>query len=389
MNSAIFNIEEQTASLCARLAATAVERDKTGGYAATERELIRDSGLLTLAIPQRFGGLGQNWRTTLNIVRRIAEVDSSMAHLFAFQHLQVASIIFFGSAKQQEELLTRTVQERWFWGNALNPADNRSKAVELDEGILVNGLKSFCSGARGADRLLVSAHLDCGKFFVGAVPADRQGIQIDTDWDAIGQRQTDSGTVRFKDVFIAQDELLLEPGPNGTPFASLRACLAQSILVNIYLGLAHGAFEAARDYTLTRRRPWVNSDVDRAAHDPYLLHRFAELWLQLRTATVFADAAADQLDVAWEKNGTLTAKERGAVAVAVVEAKVLAHRASLDIGTQLFDATGAGATHSALGLDRFWRNARTHTLHDPLDYKLRDLGNWALNGTYPTPTSYS
>lgn len=389
MNSTTFNIEEQTKKLCAQLAATAVDRDRVGGHAAAERELIRDSGLLSLAIPQRFGGLGQSWRTTLNVVRRIAEVDSSMAHLFAFQHLQVASIIFFGSEKQQKELLTKTVQEHWFWGNALNPADNRSKAVEQDEGIVVNGLKSFCSGARGADRLLVSAHLECGKFLVGAIPADRQGILIDTDWDAIGQRQTDSGTVRFDDVFIEHDELLQEPGPNGSPFASLRACLAQSILVNIYLGLAYGAFAAARDYTLTKRRPWVNSGVSSASQDPYLLQRFAELWLQLRTATVFADAVADKLDAAWSKGVALTENERGEVAVAVIEAKILAHRASLDIGSQLFDVAGAGATVSALGLDRFWRNARTHTLHDPLDYKLRDLGNWALNGVYPTPTSYS
>lgn len=389
MNTSVFNIEEQTALLCAQLAATAVERDKRGGHAAAERELIRDSGLLTLIIPRRYGGHGASWRTTLNVVRRVAAVDSSLAHLFAFQHLQVASIIFFGSEEQQRALLTQTVQQRWFWGNALNPADNRSKAVELDEGILVNGLKSFCSGARGADRLLVSAHLECGKFVVGAIAADRQGVQIDSDWDAIGQRQTDSGTVRFSDVFIEHDELLLEPGPNGTPFASLRASLAQSILVNIYLGLAHGAYAAARDYTLTKRRPWVNSGVSSAAQDPYLLQRFAESSLQLRTATVFADIAADQLDAAWNKGDVLNAEERGAVAVAVIEAKVLAHRASLDIGSQLFDVAGAGATLSDLGLDRFWRNARTHTLHDPLDYKLRDLGNWALNGIHPTPTSYS
>ena len=383
------DIEQKVSQLCAQLTATAVERDKSGGHAGDERELIRASGLLTLAIPRRFGGLGQSWQATLNVVRRIAEVDSSMAHLFAFQHLQVATIQFFGSEEQQADLLSRTVQQRWFWGNALNPADNRSRAIELDEGILVNGLKSFCSGALGADSLLVSAHLECGKFLVGAIPADRQGVQIDTDWDAIGQRQTDSGTVRFTDVFIEHDELLLVPGPNGSPFASLRACLAQSILVNIYLGLAQGAFTAAREYTLTKRRPWVNSGVSSAAQDPYVLHRFAELWLQLRTATVFADLAADKLDAAWNKKEALTEDERGEVAVAMAEAKIFAHRASLDIGTQLFDVAGAGAAQSALGFDRFWRNARTHTLHDPLDYKLRDLGNLALNGSYPLPTSYS
>lgn len=85
----------------------------------------------------------------------------------------------------------------------------------------------------------------------------------------------------------------------------------------------------------------MHSGVSSASQDPYLLQRFAELWLQLRTATMFADVAADQLDVAWCKGDALIAEERGAVAVAVAEAKVLAHRASLDIGTQLFDVAGA------------------------------------------------
>jgi alkylation response protein AidB-like acyl-CoA dehydrogenase len=194
--------------------------------------------------------------------------------------------------------------------------------------------------------------------------------------------------VYFRNVLIEPGELL-EPGPNSSPFASLRACLAQSILVNIYLGIAHGAYLAARDYTQTRRRPWVNSGVTDVTQDPYLLHRFAEIWLQLQAASALADIAAGKLDAAWRQGAQLDERERGEVAIAVTQAKVLAHRASLDISTQLFDVAGASASHAALGLDRYWRNARTHTLHDPVDYKLRDLGNWALNGAYPAPSSYS
>jgi len=385
------DIESSLTRLLDQLAATAAERDRSGGHPARERELIRESGLLTLAVPRRFGGLEQDWRTILGVVRRIAAVDSSLAHLFAFQHLQVGSIQFFGDEQQQADLLTRTVGKGWFWGNALNPADNRSRAEYREDGVAIHGLKSFCSGARGADVLLVSAHDDDGKFLIGAIPADREGVTIDHDWDAIGQRQTDSGTVRFDNVRLAGHELLRgnNGNPLGTPYATLRACLAQSILTNIYLGLAQGAFDTARSYTLEKRRPWVNSGVDDIRRDPYLQHRFAELWLKLRPAVLLADVAADKLDQAWRQGLAVSTAERGEVALAVLEAKVFAHRASLDIGSQLFDVAGAGATRGDLALDRFWRNARTHTLHDPIDYKLRDLGNWVLTGAHPTPTSYS
>jgi alkylation response protein AidB-like acyl-CoA dehydrogenase len=45
----------------------------------------------------------------------------------------------------------------------------------------------------------------------------------------------------------------------------------------------------------------------------------------------------------------------------------------------LFEVTGARSTHASLRLDRHWRNLRTQTLHDPVDYKLHELGDWALN----------
>ena len=47
------------------------------------------------------------------------------------------------------------------------------------------------------------------------------------------------------------------------------------------------------------------------------------------------------------------------------------------------------ATHGGLRLDRHWRNLRTHTLHDPVAYKLREIGEWALKQQFPVPSFYS
>ena len=77
------------------------------------------------------------------------------------------------------------------------------------------------------------------------------------------------------------------------------------------------------------------------------------------------------------------------MAIAANEAKVLAHRGAIEVSSQFFELTGARATSQKLGLDRFWRNARVHTLHDPIDYKYRDIGLYLLDGQYPEPTSYS
>ncbi|MGI4982038.1 MAG: acyl-CoA dehydrogenase family protein, partial [Janthinobacterium lividum] len=102
-----------------------------------------------------------------------------------------------------------------------------------------------------------------------------------------------------------------------------------------------------------------------------------------------ADEAARVFDRAWARGAALTATERGAVAIAIAAAKVATTRASLDVTHRMFEVTGARSTTAGLRLDRYWRNARVHTLHDPVDYKVRELGDWALNDLPPTPTFYS
>ncbi|MOA22194.1 Dibenzothiophene desulfurization enzyme C [compost metagenome] len=104
---------------------------------------------------------------------------------------------------------------------------------------------------------------------------------------------------------------------------------------------------------------------------------------------LLVERANGLLDEAWSKEHHLSAEERGRLAVAVASAKVAATRSGLDLTSRLFEVTGARATHAALRLDRYWRNLRTQTLHDPVDYKLHELGDWALNEALPTPTFYS
>lgn len=384
------SIEDAVEHLATRLASTAVERDRAGGHAKAERELIRNSGLLSLSIPREHGGQGADWATVFRAVRRLAEVDSALAHLFAFHHLQLASLVLYGHGTQRARHLRETVQQRLFWGNALNPLDRRAVATEVTGGYLISGTKSFCSGSVGSDRLMVSAwHEATQTALIAVLPTGREGIEVQADWDAFGQRQTDSGTVQFDRVLIPHEDVLLPPGVAPTPQNTLRAQVAQLVLVNLYLGIAQGAFDEARRYTREQSRAWPASGLSQATDDPFIQHRYGELWLLVRPAQLLADAAAALLDAAYAKGASLSAAERGAVAIAVAEAKVLAHRAALEVGSQLFELTGARATSARHGFDRFWRNARVHTLHDPIDYKLRDLGRHALTGALPEPTPYS
>ncbi len=394
MNASVTSGLEQAAALIDDLAQawqrTAVERDRAGGHAAAERQLLRDSGLLKLTLPVAHGGWGADWSSFFAGLRRLAEADPALAHVYAFHHLQLATVRLYGSAEQARRLQEQTVELGHFWGNALNPRDRRLLAREVPGGFVLDGPKGFCSGSVGSDWLIVSAwHEATQSLVIGALPTRTSGITVLEDWDAFGQRQTDSGTVQFDQVLLPAADVLQLPGTRLPLWATLRTQIAQLILVNLYAGIGQGALDAARGYIRERSRAWPASGVQRAADDPYVQQRYGELGVGLRGAQLLADAAALALDRGIARGQALTEHERAEVAVAVAQAKVAAHRAGLDISSQFFELAGASAATGKLGLDRYWRNLRVHTLHDPIDYKLRDLGRWALDGVPPEPTSYS
>ncbi|QGZ56234.1 acyl-CoA dehydrogenase family protein [Paraburkholderia acidiphila] len=379
-------------ALLEALRANAAQRDLAGGHAAAEKQCIADAGLLTLAVPREFGGQfgkdGVRWSDIYATIRALARVDSALAHLLGFQCLQVASVELWGNAAQRRNWLQGTAESRWWWGNAVNPIDTRLVAQpDKEGGWRLHGKKGFCSGTYGSQMMTVSAHDPAtGSPVFAVVPTTRAGITVHDDWDPIGQRQTDSGTVSFENVAVRAAEVLQRP---DTPRATLRTLVSQGVLTNLFVGLAEGALEEARAYVLANARPWVNSGVQHVADDPFLQQRFGEMRVQSLAAAVLADRAGALLDAAWDEGDALNTATRAEVSLAISEAKIVAHRAALQGGEQLFEACGARATGAALALDRFWRNARVHTLHDPLDYRLRDVGRFTLLREVPQPTLYT
>ncbi|WP_126148329.1 acyl-CoA dehydrogenase family protein [Synechococcus elongatus] len=391
VNQAISNDYLQIAkTLAHEFKKTAVERDKQGGTPQIERDRIRSSGLLSLVIPKQFGGTGESWITAFQISRELAKVDSSLAHVYSYHHLGVTIPHIFGSELQQEKFYTQTVQNQWWWCNALNPLDRRLVLTPHQDYFVLNGVKSFCSGSHDSDILPITAvHAETQSIIILAIPSKRTGIQINHDWNNIGQRQTDSGSIYFKDVKVYSEEIFGDRTQADIPFRTIRACLTQLNLAHIYLGITEGALDAAKHYTLTETRPWLTSTVSTATEDPYILQHYGEMWVELQAVVHLTEYAATLLQAAWDKGIVLSEEERGQCALAIAAAKVTAARTGLAITNRIFEVMGARATSSQYGFDRYWRNLRTFTLHDSIDYKVQEVGKWALNNQLPKPSFYS
>ena len=375
--------------LAEQFAQTAAERDKAGGNPKLERDLIRQSGLLGLSIPQQYGGQGANWKTIFQTIQSIAQVDSSLAHVYGFHHLLIATVQLFAQPEQYSSWFEHTAHNNLFWGNTLNPLDQRTKIQQLTENdFIFHGDKSFCSGSIDSDILLCSGFNDAGKLLIAVIPTRREGVSFLGDWNNMGQRQTDSGTSHFEQVKIHKDELLLNPGPLSTPYSSLRPLIAQLIFVHLFLGVAEGAFDLARQ-TIQSQKAWSTSLAENAVNDPFTQKHFAEFYVQLESVRLLADKAIAALQTAWNIGEQLTAEQRGEVSIAIATAKIAATNSSLFITQNIFQVMGARATTAKLNLDRFWRNVRTQTLHDPIDYKYQEVGEWVLTGKVPDPNFYS
>ncbi len=376
--------------LAEELIENAVDRDARSGLPTDEVSQLRQEGLLTINIPQAYGGAEVDLLTAMKVTQLLSHADGSIGQLYS-NHLGLTTLAHVaGTAAQKEYYYRGTVHNQWFWGNSINMRDTRLKIAPEGEKFRLNGVKGFGTGVPVADQMVFSAiREDIDAVYLIVLPKHREGIVFNNDWDNIGQRRTASGSISFNQVLVEPEEILGYPDFPAHAFSTFLGIVAQLSKAYVYLGIAEGALTAAQNYTRTQTRSWITSGVDAATQDPYILHRYGELWAQLQAAIALADQTSIAAQSAWDKEINLTAEERGAVAVSVFATKVTATRVGLDITNRIFELMGSRSTATRFGFDRYWRDLRTFTLHDPIDYKFRDIGNWVLNNELPTVTQYS
>ena len=368
----------------------AAARDLAGAEPTHEVGLLKESGLLTLLIPAEAGGIGESWLTANTITRRVAAADANAGHLLGYHYLQLWRGELFGRPDLVARLRRETVAGQHFWAGVSNPLDAALELTPTAGGFRINGRKTFATGAAVADRLVVSAtRTDNDEKLTFVLDAHADGIEYLHDWDNIGQRLTASGGVVFTDVFLPAGDVLGSQPDDMSPRLSLAAIGFQLFLTQIYVGLAEGALAEAADYTRHRSRPWFLSGVDSAVDDPHIVAGYGELVAQVRAAGALTDEAARALGHAFDLGDELSEVERADAAVAVSAAKVVATRVANETTSRVFEFVGARGTASKYAFDRFWRNARTLTLHDPVVYKAREVGAHFLTGARPPYTGYT
>lgn len=384
------DLRQSAQELAARLKASAVERDRAGALPFAEIDWLRQSKLLQLLVPAAAGGADGYWSQAVAATRIVAAADGSIGHLLGYHYLNYLSAVVGALPVQRAQIEHGIVEDNWFLGDSVNPLDPGLVVTREGDTIRLEGKRSFATGAAVADRILLTFRLG-ERGFVTLLPRERAGVRPNADWDNLGQRLSASGSLSFDGVEIAVEEVLGAgpdaPEPAATP--SPISAMIQTMLSVIQLGVAEGALATGAEYTRERSRAWFKSGVDRASDDPLIAAPYGYLSARLAAAGALADATALALDRALARGKDLTAEERAAVSVQSFQLKIVTTEVALETTSKIYELMGARASANRFGFDRYWRDARTLSLHDPLAYKALEVGRFVLTGEHPEPTTYS
>jgi len=295
----------------------------------------------------------------------------------------VEAIRLGATAEQQRHLFARVLHGDRL-GNAFTEIGGRSlvdfktRVVRRGDNYVLNGQKFYSTGAIFAHVIVAVALDERDRTTLVFLDRATPGLQLIDDWVGFGQRTTGSGTTLFDDIVVAPAQIVPHQDVFDRP--TTMGPVAQLIHAAVDVGIARAALADTLAFTRQYARPFFETKYQHGYEDPHLIAAAGELVIRVNAANALLARAGRITDVA---QADPTAQTVAAASIAVAEAKALATEVSLHVATKLFELAGSRSTLEQFDFDRHWRNARTHTLHDPVRYKYVNVGNYYLNDILP------
>jgi SfnB family sulfur acquisition oxidoreductase len=366
----------------------AAERDRDRVVPYGQIDDLSRSGLLAITVPESFGGSDVSPRTLAEVIRILAAADPSVAQIPHSHYVYVNLLRVAGTPEQQRFFFGEVLS-----GGVLGRAESEpgaaggvdARLTRSEPGLFrLNGHKDHCTGAIFATWIPTLARLDDGtpdggEELIAFVDRRAAGITVVDDWGGMGQRTTASGSIAFDGVAVPADHIIRRAKALDRPRGY--GAFAQLLHSAVEVGIAGGVLAEAAAFVRAESRPPSQGGAGyRAQDDPTLLQRFGELTVDVRAAEAVLAAAAVAVEKVLESPSPESATE---ASLAVATAKVVGERAALNVTNGIFEVGGPAASLQSLNLHRHWRNARTHTLYDPIRRKFQHLGRSTLLGISP------
>ncbi len=369
--------------LAVEFAKEAAERDQQQRLPVAEVKKFSASGLWGITVPKEYGGVFVSNVTLAEVVKIISEADPSIGQI-PQNHLYMVEALRLDGTEEQKRFFFDLVLQGKRFGNAFSEigtksvTDVQTRLERSGSGYILNGRKFYSSGALLADWIPVVARNDEDKTVVAFVERGAEGLTLIDDWSSFGQRTTASGSTILENVKVPAEYVI----PHYLAFERPTAMgpIAQIIQAAVDVGIAKAALKDTIDFVRRHTRPWIDSDVEHGYEDPLIIYNVGNLQIQVHAAEELLRRAGEFIDRAIANSTEASVAE---ASIAVAEAKAFAAEISLLTTNKLFELAGTKSTLQEFNYDRHWRNARTHTLHDPVRWKYYAVGNYFLNNVNP------
>jgi alkylation response protein AidB-like acyl-CoA dehydrogenase len=240
-----------------------MEWDEAQTFPKETIKKLGELGMLGIIFPEEYGGAGLSYVDYVNVIEELAVVDSSVGlTVAAHNSLCSGHIHVAGSEEQKKKWLPKLTSGEWIgaWGltepgSGSDASGMRTVAVKDGNDWVLNGTKNFITNATYADISVVLAVTDRNDQKHGitafAVEMDRKGIRPGKKENKLGMRASDTAELVLEDCRVPAENVL---GQIGYGFKDSMKVLdgGRISIAALSLGIARGAYEAARDYAKQR-----------------------------------------------------------------------------------------------------------------------------------------
>jgi alkylation response protein AidB-like acyl-CoA dehydrogenase len=373
-----------------RIKQGAVQRERDRTLPFEQIEWLKQAGFGAVRLPTSAGGRGATIPQLTRLLIELSTADSNITQALRGH---------FAFAEDRLVAPPGSDRDRWWArfaageiaGNAwteigdvpLGEANTKVIPGDHPQTFVVSGQKFYSTGGIFADWLDVYAQrTDTGQFVIAAVGAREDGVTHSDDWDGFGQRTTGSGTSTYDRVSVPQENLI----PFDTRFR-YQTAFYQLFHLATLAGIAHGAAAELAERVRARTRTFSHGNAPTYARDPQIQQVVGEVSSAAFAAEAIALRAADDVQRAYETALTGDAERDKAANITAElstgKGQVVSTGLVVQATAKLFDALGASGVRADAALDRFWRNARTVSSHNPTVFKAKVIGDHEINGTEP------
>ncbi|MFV5384180.1 SfnB family sulfur acquisition oxidoreductase [Acinetobacter junii] len=360
------------------------KRDQNRILPTEQINQFSQKGLGGIRIPKQYGGAFVSNKTLAHVFRILSKADANVGQIPQNQFGLLNFINITGSDAQKQFIYTEILAGKRIanGGPEKNSKDTKSiqTTLTLENGqYFLNGEKFYSTGTSFADWIAIRALHPDGYTVLAIVDRHAVGVEVINDWNGFGQRTTASGTVKLRNVVVDPALFFNERIIADTP--NVRGAYSQLLQVAIDVGIAEAAFDDTLS-SIRKARPIIDAGVEKASEEHYTLQEVGKLNILLDAAILLLEEAAEYLDEL-DQLTQISSEQAARASILVAEAKIYANDAALHISEKLLELGGSRASLSQHNLDQHWRNARVHTLHDPVRWKFHVIGDYYLNGTHP------